>query len=185
MSTAVLASAEDDDDPLYEIINGEKVNMRLSSFYSMYLACQVAFKLDTFVALHDLGFVVAHALFQLPRVTYHCRRPKAAFVSRERWPNDKRIPEDAEAWDIVPDLAVEVVSRTELIEDLFDKISEYFLAGVRLVWIIFPKQRLVYVYESPTQIRVLTETGELDGGTVLPGFRLAVPALFPNPPTAT
>ena len=44
---------------------------------------------------------------------------------------------------------------------------------MRLVWVVYPEQRQVYIYDSPTQIRVLTTDDTLDGGTVLPGSSYA------------
>jgi hypothetical protein len=49
---------------------------------------------------------------------------------------------------------------------------------VQLVWVVYPKQRLVYVYKSPTRSKVLSEDDALDGGSVLPGFKLPVASLF-------
>ena len=63
-------------------------------------------------------------------------------------------------------------------EELNEKIGEYFQAGVELVWVIHPKLKRLDVYESPTSIRILTENDTLDGGKVLPEFRLALKDLF-------
>ena len=60
------------------------------------------------------------------------------------------------------------------------RLTEYFQAGVCRVWIMYPQQRLVYVYDSPTQVRGLTQADELDGGEILPGFRLPLLNLFPE-----
>ena len=90
---------------------------------------------------------------------------------------DRSVPREA-AWDIVPDLAVEFTSPTDLIDDLMDKLAEYFAAGVRLVWVIHPKHRKIYAYASPASARILIPGDELDGGTVLPGFRVPVSDLF-------
>ena len=38
--------------------------------------------------------------------------------------------------------------------------------------------RLVHVHENPELIRVLSEKHELEGGTVLPGFRLPLASFF-------
>ncbi len=65
-----------------------------------------------------------------------------------------------------------------------EKIDEYFRAGVELVWVIYPVQRIVHVYESMKRIRVLLGTEEIDGGQVVPGFRLPLTALFQEPSTA-
>ena len=93
------------------------------------------------------------------------------------------VPLRDNAWDVVPDLAIEVVSPTDFAEDLLTKLDEYFRAGVSLVWVVYPSLRLIHVYESMTRIRVATATDELDGGAVLPGFRVAVAALFPEAAT--
>jgi Uma2 family endonuclease len=74
---------------------------------------------------------------------------------------------------------VEVISPSDLFEEVLEKIEEYFHSGIRYVWIIDAKLRLVYSYESPTQIRVLTRNDSLDGGVVLPGFQLPLVQLFP------
>jgi Uma2 family endonuclease len=59
------------------------------------------------------------------------------------------------------------------------EVVEYFQAGVQLVWVVFPTHRMIYVHDSLTKIRVLTMADELDGDSVLPGFRLAVSSLLP------
>ena len=58
------------------------------------------------------------------------------------------------------------------------KIAEYFSAGTRLVWVIEPATRTVYVYRSPRDVQALGEDDELSGEDVLPGFRYAVKRLF-------
>ena len=83
-----------------------------------------------------------------------------------------------DAWDVVPDLAVEVVSPSDIAQNLLGKVKEYFQAGVRLVWVVYPIQRCIHVYEAWNRIRVVTETDELDGGEVLPGFRRSLDRLF-------
>ena len=73
----------------------------------------------------------------------------------------------------------------DLVDEVIQKLVEYFQAGVRLVWIVHPVQRLVYVYESPTHVRGLSHLDELDGGAVLPGFRLPLANLFPETTAAS
>jgi Uma2 family endonuclease len=79
---------------------------------------------------------------------------------------------------VVPELAVEVVSLTNTFEEVVGKVSEYFTAGVQRVWIITPAEQRVYVYESPTQIKVLTVQEELRDEFLLPGFSLSLAELF-------
>ena len=82
-------------------------------------------------------------------------------------------------WPCAPDLAVEVVSPSDCLADVHGKIAEYFAAGVRLVWLVEPAARVVYVYRSPHDVQVIGEGGELTGGDVTPGFRCPVRRLFP------
>jgi len=62
-----------------------------------------------------------------------------------------------------------------------DKIAEYFEAGVRLVWVVYPRRRLVHVHEPPDAVRAVGPTGTLDGGNVLPGLKLLLQDLFVFP----
>ena len=71
-----------------------------------------------------------------------------------------------------PTWPIEVVSPTNSAVDVQRKIHEYFEAGVSKVWVIYPEQKKIYIYASPTQIQVLQLGDELDGGDLLPGFRL-------------
>ena len=105
------------------------------------------------------------------------RRPDISYVSHDRWPRNKPVTDD-EAWDVVPDLAVEVVSPNDKADGLLEKVEEYFVAGVRQVWVVYPRRRVVHVFESFTQIKVTAEGQELDGGTILPGFRVPLATLF-------
>ena len=66
-----------------------------------------------------------------------------------------------------------------------DKLGEYFSAGVREVWYVYPNPREVHVYKSREQCAILGETETLDGGEVLPGFRLLIEELFAEPEEGT
>ena len=60
-------------------------------------------------------------------------------------------------------------------------------AGAQQVWVFYPRQRRFDVHEGPSQYRVLRAEDALDGGAVLPGFRLPVADLYAalvTPPAA-
>lgn len=124
----------------------------------------------------QIGRVVAEGLFELPTVGRQ-RRPDVAFVSYETWPRGRRIPQ-TEAWPVAPDLAVEVISPSNKEPDIFGKPDDYFAAGSRQVWMVLPRRERVYIYSSPTQVRILTRADELTGEPLLPGFRLPLSQLF-------
>ena len=78
----------------------------------------------------------------------------------------------------MPELAVEVVSPTNTANKVVAKIREYFQAGCRRVWVVYPTVKQVYVYDSPTQKIIVSLQGILDGESILPGFRLPLAYLF-------
>ena len=145
--------------------------------YDVRLATILTVHLETFARQHQLGRTVSEMLFDLGPTVRRKRRPDVAFVSYERWPRQRRVPR-TEAWEVVPNLAVEVVSPSDRGNDIVDKVSEYFSVGVECVWVVFPSQEQVYIYESPSRVRILTRADELRGEPVLPHFRLPLTALF-------
>lgn len=178
MSTVLDAKTERvgfDDDSLYEIVRGERREKPPMGMLQTWVASTLLAILDDFVRNHRLGKVIGETLFILDRSTDLKRRPDLAFVSRERWP---RGPQPTADWDVVPDVAVEVISPTNTAKEVFDKIDEYFVAGVRLVWVVYCEQQRIYVYHSPEDVHVLGRDGTLEGEDVIPGFRLPLAKLF-------
>jgi Uma2 family endonuclease len=75
-------------------------------------------------------------------------------------------------------LAVEVTSPSDTLEEVEDKVQQWLASGTALVWVVNPKRRTVTVYSSPSQAAILAINDELDGGEVLPGFRVRVSEIF-------
>jgi Uma2 family endonuclease len=80
--------------------------------------------------------------------------------------------------DLAPDLAIEVLSKHNTKAEMRRKLKEYFLTGVELVWFVDPARRTVQVYTSPDESHTVREDEKLDGGNVLPGFKLPMRKLF-------
>jgi Uma2 family endonuclease len=166
-----------DEDVLYEVVDDQVVELAPMGAYEVWIATLLVARLATFARQHQLGRAVQEMLFDLTVATGRKRRPDVAFVSFDRWPLHRRIPR-TEAWEVVPNLAVEVVSRSDSVDYIVDKIAEYFQSGVERVWVVFPSQEQVYTYDSPTSVRILTRTDELSGDPILPHFRLPLVELF-------
>ena len=166
-----------DEDILYEVVDGKLMELGPMGAHEAWLATVLAGYLTNFARQHQLGRVVQELLFDFTAMVQRKRRPDVAFVSYERWPRQRPVPH-AESWGVVPNLVVEVVSPSDKGNDILDKIAEYFRLGVECVWVIFISQAQVYVYESPTQVRILTRADELYGEPVLPHFRLPLATLF-------
>ena len=165
------------EEPLYEFVNGQKVELPPGSIYASWVASRLQLRMGPLAESHGLGTVVSEGLFILDPVKNLRRRPDVAFVSAANWPLDRPLPETGD-WEMVPDLAVEVVSPNDVFQDVLSKMREYFRLGVKQVWIVLPVDREIYVYDSPKNPRVLSAADELDGGALLPGLRLPVASLF-------
>jgi Uma2 family endonuclease len=176
-ASAPVAVGPVGNDVLYEIVNGRHVELPPMSVYATWIASRLHTRLDVHAANQALGTVVSEMLFVLDSVRDVRRRPDVAFVSVERWPWDRELPESGD-WDVIPDLAVEVVSPSDEFSEVVAKVRQYFHYGVRLVWVIVPEERQVYVYDSPARIRILEVADTLTGGDLLPGLALSVQSLF-------
>ncbi|MDQ4097210.1 MAG: Uma2 family endonuclease [Actinomycetota bacterium] len=164
------------DDNRYELVEGALRTMPPPGFEHGYLTAKVAANLLAFVDEHLLGQVVAgDPGFVLARGPDTVLAPDVAFVRADRLPAPEHRHRFAE---LAPDLVVEVVSPSDRPGEVTEKAVRWVEAGVRLTWMVHPDQRMVAVYQPGAAVRLVHEDGELDGGDVLPGFRLAVADLF-------
>jgi Uma2 family endonuclease len=162
---------------LFEVVDGRVVEKSPMGALEVFLASCLLRWLAPFVDEAHLGCVVQEMLFLLEDSPELKRRPDLAFVSAERWPIGKRVPR-TEAWDVIPDLAVEVISQSNSADEVAGKIEQYFHAGVRQVWVVYPVTSKVQVYESPTRVQILQVGDDLQGDPLIPGFRLPLSVLF-------
>jgi len=90
----------------------------------------------------------------------------------------KRTPTSDEYPDPDPPLwVVEVISPTDKGPDIRDKRQVYQDGGI-LLWEIYPKRQIIDVYAPGRGSQTFKIGDTLDGGDVLPGFRLKVSELF-------
>jgi Uma2 family endonuclease len=171
---ADVLEIEDREDRLCELEDGILVEKPMG-WYESILAILVAYKISSYLEDHDLGQVLGAdgSLKILPRTV---KIPDVSFVSWARFPKERLgrrpIPE------LIPDLVVEVLSDTNTKKEMAMKLDRYFKAGVKLVWYIDPESRSATAFTSPSEFVHVEESGELDGGDVLPGFGLTLTWLF-------
>lgn len=167
----------DGTEALYEIEDGRVAELPNMGMLAGYVAKRLYDELRSFLAKNDLGVVVFEIVFLLDVARKLGRRPDVAFVSTERWPHDFEMPDEGHA-SVVPDLAIEVISPRDRMVKVMRKLGEYFRYGVREVWLVEPTEQMIYVYRALNRVQVLGPDDELDGGDVLPGFRLPIGPLF-------
>ena len=160
----------------HELVKGELVEVPGAGALHGLIVGVIYRLLAAFVDERGLGYAFGDGVgYILGRDPDLVRIPDASYVARERVPEDG-IPEGF--WPIAPDLAVEVVSPHDRAEDIHGKVREYLAAGTRLVWVLWPRSRAVTVHDAGGETRELDAADELDGGDVLPGFRVRVADLL-------
>ncbi|SIO58700.1 Endonuclease, Uma2 family (restriction endonuclease fold) [Singulisphaera sp. GP187] len=161
-----------------ELVRGELRSMSPAGFEHGFIIMRIARPLDQFVTDHQLGVVVgAETGFKIATDPDTVLAPDIAFVRRERLPQTG-LPKAF--WPGAPDLAVEVVSPGDTVEEVDEKVADWLGAGTKAVWIVKPRTRSVTVYHSPSAFTVFTADEEFDGGELLPGFRCRVGDWFPQ-----
>lgn len=139
------------------------------------IGVRIILALGAFVKAHKLGIVVgSSAGFLMSNRNF--LSPDVSFIAKERLEGYKRPPK--KFFDGAPDLAIEVLSPSDTVEALHDKIVDYFANGSKLVWVINPEERIALVYHSAQPDQLLRSKEELSGEDIVPGFSLPVYELF-------
>lgn len=159
----------------YELVNGELVDMGNSGMEHGGIGSFIGGLLSIYVRQQKLGIVCdSSTAFTLRNDTK--RSPDVSFVSKERLKGLKRPPRGF--FQGSPHLTVEILSPRNTVEEIHDKIVEYFENDTRLVWVIHPDEKYVLVYHAPEPDGFLRPQDTLDGEEVVPGFSMTVSELF-------
>jgi Uma2 family endonuclease len=174
--TADELLAMPDDGIRRELVEGELREMTPAGFQHGRIAGNVAGELRNHVRAQSLGVVAtAEAAYRLSADPDTLRSPDVSFVRRERI---EQVGDPTGFWPGAPDLAVEVISPSDRYSDVLEKVWDYVDAGTPMVVLVDPPQRSVTVYRSRTDVTVLTGDDVLEGGEVVPGWRLPVRDVF-------
>lgn len=163
----------------YELVDGRLVELPMS-MDSAWVGLELGSLLRNHSVASGLGRVFGsdagyRCFAHRPRLL---RKPDVSFIRRDRLPTDRPFRGDSR---ITPDLAVEVVSPHDLAESVQEKVSDYLVAGVRLVWVIYLAARMAIIFRPNGAASWLSEDGHLGGEDVLPGFRCRLGDILPPP----
>ncbi|MFT4039117.1 MAG: Uma2 family endonuclease [Thermomicrobiales bacterium] len=163
-------------DDRVELIDGAIVPMPFSADGSSSLGMWIGYLLGRHVYPRNLGRLYsADGGFVLFPDRETVRIPDVAFVRADRAPQGEarehfpRLP---------PDIAVEVISASDRPREIAAKVAMYQEAGVPLVWLVDRWAKTVTVFALGQPPRTLGIGDELDGGEVLPEFRVTVAEVF-------
>jgi Uma2 family endonuclease len=165
-----------DDGHRYEIVNGKLLDMGNSGALHGYICSLLLFSLMGCIQPKKLGVILdSSTVFKMKNGNK--RSPDISFFAKERLRGMTELPTGF--LEGAPDLAVEVLSPGNTVEEIDDKLVDYFENGARLVWVISPRQQYILVYRSSQEPdRLLKLADSFDGEDVIPGFSLPVADLF-------
>ncbi len=165
-----------DDGHHYEVVQGELIDMGNSGALHGYICSSLMILLGGHVRLQNLGAMFdSSTAFKMKNGNK--RSPDISFFAKERLQGMTELPTGF--LEGAPDLAVEVLSPSNTVEEIDDKIVEYFENGARLIWVINPRQQYILVYRSAqAPDRLLKSADTLSGEDVIPEFSLPVADLF-------
>ncbi len=73
---------------------------------------------------------------------------------------------------------IEIISKNDQINEVEEKIIEYFDNGVQVVWVIFPKLKKVEVYTSIRDVKICFGDDMCSAAPVVPDFTISVREVF-------
>jgi Uma2 family endonuclease len=159
-----------------ELVEGELVRMSPASGDHARIGSDLHGFLWMHVRAHRLGrLFTSESGFILGRDPDSVLAPDIAFVAAERLVANQQLPGFV---PFAPDLAIEIESPSNTRAEFRRKFELYFRAGTRLIWLVRPIRRTVTVFTPDAAEVVLREADTLDGGDVIPGFRLPLAELF-------
>jgi Uma2 family endonuclease len=159
-----------------ELVKGELRTMAPAGFDHGAIIMKLARLLANHVEANRLGVVVgAETGFKLKTDPDTVRGVDIGFVVASRIERGGR---PAGFWSGAPDLAVEVLSPSDTIEEAEEKVNDYLEAGCRMVWVVSPRLRTVATYRPNQSPAIVGEKQDLDGQDVVPGFSCKVAEIF-------
>lgn len=150
-----------------ELINGEIVEMSSAVPHGI-AQVKISSPMLTFSEEKQLGYIMTEVEYRLPEDPHNSVIPDISFVAGM----DTVLPQCG-AVPRMPDLAPD-----DTYKEMRAKAAYDLEKGVKQVWLVFIEKRLVKIYRQDADIDILTENDTINGGDTLPGFTLAVRAIF-------
>lgn len=163
-----------DDGNKYELVGGKLV-MTPAGIEHERIGARLIGALERIVREKKLGIVCGSSAGYWMKGG-NLRSPDISFIAKERLQGLKRAPKGFFSGS--PDLAIEILSPSDTVESIHEKIVEYFENGTKLAWVVNPEEQIVLVYHSPQPDSLLRAGDSLDGESLIPGFSFPVSELF-------
>ena len=161
-----------DDDKRHELDEGELLSMSPAKLRHGELQAGICGLLLEFVRRHSLGKIVTEVGFVLSKEPATVRAPDVALIRAGRTTAPTGFVQGP------PDLAVEIVSPSDTASELARKVKQYIRAGTHTVWVVYPEEKQVHVFDPSGAARILEADQTLSAPDLLPGFSVPVNTLF-------
>ena len=159
----------------YELVRGVLRKMAPVGHTGGYYELNISSELRAFVKANGLGRAYSsNTGFLLERDPDYVLAPDASFVRQERV---ETATEERGYFPGAPDFVAEVISPNDRYSDVAEKVQEWLNAGTPMVVVVNPRDRTASVH-TPNSVITLTESDILDGGDIVPGWRLPVADIF-------
>lgn len=160
-----------------ELVKGRIVRLPMPGGKHGEVCVKASYLLMQYVLAQKCGRVLGnHTFVRTTRGPDSYRGADVLFISYERLPKDQPTPDGP--MEVAPELAIEVRSPFDRLNQLTAKAAEYLEAGVSVVLILDPNTESAAVFTSDELPRRYHNGDELTLPSVLPGFRVPVKALF-------
>jgi Uma2 family endonuclease len=166
----------------FELVNGERVPLSPAVAGHGDKARKIHDAFAEHNRQHNTGisyFEMPYVLAYTPNWVKDSRVPDVMFYRMERITAYKSEDPDWEdkPFVLVPDLVVEVISRNDKYTVVNARVDRYLEDGVQIVWVFDPKPKTIIVRTLDSYSK-FTVKDTLTGGNVIPGFEIAVKAIF-------
>lgn len=165
------------EDAAVEVVKGRLVEMGPAGAKHGEVAGNILGSLWAYVRGQKLGKVFSdqttYVLEGTPDDIRTMRVPDISFIAADNLPDETPTG----YWFQPPDLVIEIVSPSEKAADIQAKLTDYFKAGTREAWVVYPEQAQLVVHWKDSS-KVLAGGDTLTSEELLPGFALKLSEVF-------
>ena len=158
-------------DKRFEFTNGKIIEKPAMKQEELFI---VTFLLDLFSTTSTFKNKIGRLL---PELDSHIDKQRKRIPDISYYTNDQ-IKEMRKGKKFATPFPIEIISPNDKLKDIEDKLNDYFNAGIKLVWYISPEQEQIYVYHSPTDIKIYKDTDVCSAHPIFPDFSFKVEDMF-------
>ncbi len=130
----------------YEFVNGKAIKKNMIKYLEYFILRKLMRLFTKTKAYSQNSELLTETMIKLPNDKI--RVPDMAYFT------DAQIIEASEGGSPIPEFVIEFLSKNDTLEEVEEKINDYFASGVKVVWYINLKRETIYVYTSPKKINV-------------------------------